>query len=524
MKHRLVFLADLHLSERDDTAAAAVLQWAIEQIETLRPDAVVVGGDMTTYAGVGAATRLVEALEGLEMPVLQTLGNAEHRGPAARPVLAPFTDPARRWLELGEVLVLAPDTSTGALPAAERAWLQETAAGSRSSRVVVCTHYPLDVLEADSQSWLRTWLQENRVELLVAGHRHTQQQQQLGTTTIVVVRGLDPDKAMGDWPGLDLFASEGPGKWDHRPVAWTPPLQLLPAQVPGNVAPVGWSIHADPVEAVHETLEYGLSCLELRPPELNYSRPALAAGLRDWRAGGPSYLSYHLPGLTWDEAAADFADLDAVRAHLDRALEVQADSLTMHVPQAPARLMAVESPVYAAYLEAWEELFAAPVQQGMRLAIENVHNPPATPLVHPERKFATSIEEYTAWIEAVEQRLASGRNEAVGALFDVGHARNNGGELDNSQPLGDWYARVGARILGYHIHQVNRAPQNGRLANHLEIDSFFGGRISYAGFWWAWSTGQIRRAPLFIEIRDHQARRRTARRFLAWFSQGVAQS
>ena len=520
MNQRLVFLADLHLSERGDTAAAAVLEWAVGQAAAHRPDLVAVGGDMTTYAGAVATARLLDALNQLQVPVLLTPGNAERRGPEALPLLAQRLLSARRWAEVGELLVLSPDTSTGALPPAERSWLQETVAGAGARRRVVCTHYPLDALAGESRAWLSDWLEQCRVELLVAGHQHCQRRRRLGPTTEVVVRGLDPDKAMGDWPGLDLLESAGPGQWTHRPVPWSPPLQLLPAQVPGGPSPVGWSIHANPVEAARETLDFGLSCLELRPPELDYSRPELAAALGDLRAKGPFYLSYHLPGLSWDEAAADFANRDAVRAHLDDALEVQADSLTMHVPQAPARLMDAGSPAFAAYLETWDELFAAPVHRGMRLAIENVHNPPATPVAHPERKFATLIDEYLAWLAAVEARLAPGRPRAVGALLDVGHARNNGGELDNRQPLGDWYARVGARILGYHIHQVNRDPETGRLANHRELDGFFGGRISYAGFWWSWSTGQIQRAPLFIEIRDHEARRRTARRLLKWFELG----
>ena len=60
-------------------------------------------------------------------------------------------------------------------------------------------------------------------------------------------------------------------------------------------------------------------------------------------------------------------------------------------------------------------------------------------------------------------------------------------------------------------------PQTGKLSNHLAIDSPFGPRISYAGFLWAWSTRQINRAPLFVEIRDEAGRRNTVRRLLQLF-------
>jgi len=60
-------------------------------------------------------------------------------------------------------------------------------------------------------------------------------------------------------------------------------------------------------------------------------------------------------------------------------------------------------------------------------------------------------------------------------------------------------------------------PETGKLSNHREVASFFSRRISYAGFLWAWSTHQITRAPLFIEVRDDEARRNTALRFKQLF-------
>ena len=107
----------------------------------------------------------------------------------------------------------------------------------------------------------------------------------------------------------------------------------------------------------------------------------------------------------------------------------------------------------------------------------------------------------------------------MGAHFDVGHARNNG-DLGNRQPLGDWYARVGSRITGYHIHQVRRHEETGKLTNHRDIRSLYDQTISYAGFVHAWSTKQINRAPLFIEVRDAGERRTTIALFEDLFIAG----
>jgi len=148
----------------------------------------------------------------------------------------------------------------------------------------------------------------------------------------------------------------------------------------------------------------------------------------------------------------------------------------------------------------------------VRLSIENIHNPASTPVDSSALEFATRIDEYLRWIDAVQSAIADAPANTIGAHFDIGHARNNGGDLDNMQPLGDWYARIGTRITGYHIHQVNQNPQSGKLANHLTIENLFGPRMSYAGFLWAWSKRQINRAPLFVEVRQAAGRRETAAR------------
>ncbi len=513
--HRFVFLADLHLSDHPHTANTHALHWALEETNRLAPDFLAIGGDVTSYGTAAAATLFLEALPQLQIPFFFTPGNAELRRPDALPILRHLATPDRRWTVQNDLLVLLPDTSTGTLPAAERAWMEETVAAQTAERRIILTHYPLDTLDPDSSAWLQQWIAHHRVELLVGGHRHVQRQRHIGACLEVVAPALDPNKAFGDLPGIALFESDGGGQWRQRFIPWSPAIELLPADLPAAVSPVGWSIQGDPVVAAQETLDFGLSCLEVRPKELDFSRPALDAVLKQLRDRDYLYLSYHLPSLKWDPDARRIAAVDAVEAHLDSALEMGADSLTVHVPQVPAAAMQTEdgaqpSDLYREYLDLYTRLFRPAAAGGVRLSIENVHNPLNTPLNAPGLLFATRIEQYLEWIEAVDRAMADLPNAAVGAHFDVGHARNNGGELDNLQPLCEWYARLGRRILGYHIHQVDIDPQTGRLTNHREITGLFTKRISYAGFLWAWSTRQISRAPLFVEVRDATARRNTA--------------
>lgn len=516
--HCFAFLADLHLSDRTDTAAHNMLCWSVDWLNQRRPDFVAVGGDMITYGTATSTAHLLAALGELRSPVLLTPGNAELRRDAATPLLREWTRPERRFVAHGDLLALLPDTSTGSLSQAEREWMQQVVGDHPEvGRLIVLTHYSVDTLDQESRAWLLPWLAREGVELVVAGHRHLSRTRSLDGCEEIVVRGMDPDKAMGDLPGISFLESSRPGQWTESHVPWSPDIELMPADLPAGISPVGWSIHADPVDAARQTLESDLCCLELRPRDLAFSRPALARALEELRDDRSLFLSYHLPSLARDPESGQIEGREAFAAHVEVALGAGVDSLTVHVPVAPARYMeeagdgaCVPTQLYREFAGVTAELLIEAARAGVRIAIENLHNPRGTPVGSPDLCFATVIDQYLRWIDAMGAQLAGAPNAVVGVHLDVGHARNNGGELDNLQPLGDWCARLGRRILGYHIHQVQPDLDAGGLANHKGIDNLFGGRISFAGFLWAWSTRQITRGPLFVEVRDDEARRQTA--------------
>ena len=516
--HRFIQLADLHLSDNSHTATHHALQWAVEFINRQQPDFLAVGGDVTTFGTAASSATVMEALNRVGLPVFFTPGNAELRCPDALLFLRDLVLPDRRYTVRGNLLALFHDTSSASLSIVEREWLDRiVAAHSSIDRRIIITHYPLDVLGAESRAWLVPWLVQQHIDLLVAGHRHTHRKRWVNGCLEIVTRGLDPDKAIGDMPGISVFESSKPGEWCEQFYPWPPPIELLPADLPNGISPVGWSIHGNPVDAARETLEFGLSCLEFRPRVLDFSRKALSDGLQRLHDRGALFLSYHLPSLTWNPDTCRIEGEDALRVYLECALESGVDSLTVHVPQAPACEMeqlkedALQSTkLYQESERGFAQLFREPARTGIRIAIENVHNTPRTPVNAPHRKFTTTIDEYRRWIDTVARSMADIPGATVGTLLDVGHARNSGGDLDNLQPLCDWYARLGHHILGYHIHQVDNDPDTGKLSNHKEITSFFGKRVSYAGFLWAWSTHQITRGPLFVEVRGNDARRNTA--------------
>jgi len=248
--------------------------------------------------------------------------------------LAEVCAPERRVAVVGDLLAVFPDTSTGRLTRDERAWMDRCVTEhSETERRIVVTHFPLNRLEEESREWLWKWMEQQRVELLAAGHTHVNGVRRDDGFTEAITRGLDPDKAIGDLPGINFLTSVEMGMWTEEFRPWEFEVDLLPADLPVDVSPVGWSIHGCPIEAAEETLTSGLSCLELRPRNLEFSKKELVDVLGRLRDRGPLFLSYHLPNLTWNAEAGEVEGEAELSAHLERALEAEVDSFTMHVPR-----------------------------------------------------------------------------------------------------------------------------------------------------------------------------------------------
>lgn len=510
---RLIQITDLHLSERTDTPAYDALEWAIAEANRRAPDLVAITGDMTTYGTAPAARHFLEAATKLTVPWVFTPGNAELRDAGAMPVLAECL--ARRSLAVDGVGVLLPDTSGGRLSEFDRSWLDDEARAG--GPLILLTHYPIDVLDEGSRAWIESWLTDHHIELYLAGHRHFDRSRSVSGSREVITRGLDPDKAFGGPPGINLFERRADGSWSEEAIPWPHETALLPAQT--EHSPVGWSIHGDPAATIRETRDAGLHVVELRPRELDYDVAAIIAEVELLRGERTTYLSWHLPNLRWNPNTGMVVGVEDMVRQIDHARACGVDAFTVHVPRIKAAPMfeadGGPSAAWARFLECYEDLFRDAVAAGVCVSIENIHNNPGTPLDPAQREFATEIGEYLAWIDAVADRLSDGSR--VGAHFDVGHARNNGA-LGNRQPLSDWYARIGSRITGYHIHQVRPHEETGKLTNHRDIKAVYDRTISYAGFLHAWSRHTINRAPLFVEVRDAQERRQTTRLLESWFS------
>jgi len=463
---------------------------------------------MTTYGTAESAAHFLKQAGRLDFPWVFTPGNAELRSDGAMPLLAESV--TQKQLVVSDLCFLVPDTSTGRLSLADRNLL-DTHSDSVLPNIIL-THYPMDMLESESRVWLEAWMADHPVELYLAGHRHFSRSRRVGACLEVITRGLDPDKAFGGPPGIKLFERSPVGVWSEEAIPWPHGSETLPAET--DHSPVGWSIQGDPIETVRETFDSEVQVMELRPRKPGYDIQVLREEVERLRNDRPIYLSWHLPSLSWDPGTRSVMGQEDIATQVDHAIACGVNALTVHVPQVGAHLMEPGNTAWLAFLNAYRSQFKSAVQSGVRLSIENIHNAPGTPVDREHRKFATSIDEYEAWIDSVTAEIGEiphlgTERPTIGAHFDVGHARNNG-DLGNVQPLGDWYARIGRRITGYHIHQVRPHEETGKLMNHRDISSIYDRTISYAGFLHAWSTRLINRAPMFVEVRDAEERRRTA--------------
>ena len=480
---KFAVFADLHLPDREDTVKEQILDWALECARREHADFLVGAGDLTGFGTLPAAERLRAKLDRSGIPFLLTPGNAECRDPESAAAVAELL----RTPECAAGFLML-DSACGRLTLRARELLRDVPPGS-----VAVTHTPPDA-----------WPEEDRrlfdgarrdLSLLIAGHVHFDRSQ----GKIELVRGLDPDKAIGGAPAVTFFESAAGGGWKRSecvspaadPHRWP---EALREEFLGRLGISGMNA---PLESLAFAAEERVPCFELRFESLSSCGDgALRGALDRWRGEGGNELSLHLPEAGFRDGAVFGGD--RLRAALDAALSLGCCRGTMHVPRftlGESRDPGIFSAVAAAVAAALDPALAA----GMRIGVENLHmniNPGEKP--DDSRGFGYTSAECAAWIAALRDRVgAPGR---IGFHFDIGHARNNA-PYSSTEPVASWLAALGNEIDGCHLHQVTVAP-DGSFHNHTPLTGLYDRLISLASFLMEWRRiPALRRAPLFLEIR-----------------------
>lgn len=475
---KFAVFADLHLTDRTDTVKEDVLDWMLNTVRNEHVDAIVSAGDLTAVGTIAAAQRIMEKIKSTGIPFIGTSGNAEYR-------TADQADEVNRimatelTMTIGGVTLLMADSANGTLTEAAQQLIRD----SEADGALVCvTHTPPRDWWDDAKIFWST--EGKRFNLVIAGHTHRDESED----KIEIVRGQDPDKAIGGPPAVAVFEMNTDGSYSRRDISFeaADPANWSAEERNEFLAHLGLSGMWTPLEDLAFAIEHRVPCFELRAGCLNDDvKEAVSA----WRASGGKYLSFHLPSIGWREGK--ITGEDALRDTIRQCLELGVDRLTLHVPE--IWLTDLET-AYTPVLERTADCIRIAVDNGIKVGIENMHTQ-----VNVPHSFGFTPQECMQWIN--DLRKLVNKPENVGFHFDIGHARNNAPH-SSTEVISNWLAAMGPEINGCHLHQVT--IRNGKFENHKALTGLYDSLISLASFLTAWKKGQIAHAPLFLEVRENR--------------------
>ena len=482
---RIAIFADIHLPDRPDTVKDAVYEWALLEAAGRQVDYLVGAGDLTSIGTAAAARRLRQKAG--DLPLLLTPGNAELRS-------APETAACLDILQTSQVQdsVVLLDSSAVSLSPASRALFAGLPPHRRRLAVTHCPHH---YLPAEDQQLLAERLADQAIGTLVSGHIHRDE----NNGPYQVVRGLDPDKAIGGPPAF-VIMDNASGAWRREDVAcgFADPSTWPAEERAEWLSLLGISGMKDTLTALAAAAEHGVPGFEIRASEaLPLPAAGLAAAVDAWRRRGGRHLSVHLPAIGLDDSGATGVPA-AMPAAVVLACRHRANAVTIHPPGAPLATLRSDDRLYAALLDAYEQALRPLAEAGIAIGVENMHLRRGEP-ADERRFFGYTPMECREWITALRKRLG---NQAVGFHLDIGHARNNH-HLASRYNISEWYAELGPWLTGCHLHQF--AQVDGKNQNHCPLKELFGRSISLSSFFIAWQRRQLAHVPMYLEIRTAPA-------------------
>ena len=495
---KIAVLADLHLPDHSGTVKEDAFEWALATAVQQQADVIVAAGDLVSVGTLDAAKRVRQKLYATNLPCLIVAGNAEIRTPEfSAAVLRELRTPVT--FEQNGYCVAVLDNSREILTAEDRDMIKSLVKRAHK-QIFVAAHFPLDSFPSEDKKFLTGLIESGAIGIFVVGHMHYDSTEYLGKGEYHIVRGIDPDKAIGGPPALTFF------EYDSKCKKW----RRSECTYPGGCA-LSWTA----AERTEFRRLLGISCMEDSPGGINkaicheiknielrfeytekLALEELHTLLEQWRNEGGQHLSIHLPDISWDQKKSKVKGVEQVKSACELALALGVNRLTMHVPRCPLGLISKHTDVRKHLLNAYVDVLKAVLAQGLTVGIENLHmNPGEKP--DDERGFGYTPPECLDWINALREMSGSSK---IGVHFDIGHARNNA-PYSSLYNVSQWFAELGALITGYHLHQVELDAE-GRFINHRPVTGMFGPLISFSSLFAAWSKRQINHAPMYLEIRN----------------------
>lgn len=474
-KTRIGIICDMHLPDDKASPQYAFLKYAAEQMKKDKVDIVICLGDISSFGEVGAVELYLDVLRDFEH--YEVAGNSDVRNAATREVILERIPSADFYV--GSRHVIGINTQDEIISVEDRVRLSEVKAGD-----IIFMHHYIQSMQEESGQWL-TELAENVPLIILHGHGHRIFDHYIHDSHVIGMRGLDPDKARGNFPSIHyLDVSE-------ENVCIEEHLLKLPKSYMNDTSKFFGLSCVNNAKDVAFAIEHAIKYVELRCNGIGWKPDMeLLPVLEKWRQETEGYLSIHMPNLYYKDG--NIYGVEQWLEALKYANVVNADSLTIHPPRVRVGDMKPEGEVWNAFLELYLKV-ARGISQNTRIGIENLHKG-STEQLDDTRGFGYRPEEVSAWIDAINTALGMNR---VGHVLDVGHARNNG-LFASMYPSSKWYRIMGNKTIAYHIHQVLPTPQG--VVNHNAIENWFGPDINYTSFFYAWHENMLNHVPVFLEV------------------------
>lgn len=473
---RLGVICDMHLQSYKETPQLAYLKLAVDKMKADDVDAVICLGDITGYGDLEALDLYMDALK--DITHYEVLGNTDVRNNETRPEFEKRIGDVD--FLVGNRIVWGINTPDGKITEHDRERLQSVKAGD-----IVFMHYYMKPLDEDSAAYLTKLATDTPITIL-HGHGHRIFDYDIEQSHVYGMRGLDPDKAIGDFPSIVyLDITDDCIKLEEK-------ILPLPVEYLQNMAQYFGISCVDNHRDVLFALENNVKYIELRCNGKDWFPDETLFPLIDaWREKTNGYLSIHMPNLKY--ADGKYTGFEQWDAALEYGVKLKADSYTMHPPRVRVCDMPVGGDVWKAFLPPYMKVVERALPTA-RMGVENIHKSATEP--HDDtRGFGYIPSEVCAWIDAVNE--ASG-TKRVGTVLDVGHARNNG-NFAKMYPSSKWYCLMGDKTIAYHIHQV--VPIPGAYKNHNALENWFGPMINYTAFMYAFNNGILNNVPIFLEVK-----------------------
>lgn len=354
---------------------------------------------------------------------------------------------------------------------------------------ILVTHTPLICLPQKDQDAFEAAL--SGCDLLITGHLH----KDVVDGKKHIVRGLDPDKAIGGVPAAVVFEQIN-GCWTRREIPYdaADPFHWTDEERQDFLDHLGLSGMYETLDVLAFAAEQKVKCFEIRFQAFGqYSFEDLETAVKKWRTSGGTFLSLHMPDIGWRDGAV--SGEENARKAAEQGIAIGCDRVTLHVPGFSIGTSKDEN-IYQAVLQATARVAECLVSAGVTVGIENMH---MTPREKPDdnRGYGYTTAECLRWIG--DLRTLVSVPELIGYHFDIGHARNNA-PYSSLEPVSSWLAAMGPLFNGMHLHQIRQNP-DGSLENHTPLIHLYKPLISLASLFMAWRNGSIRHAPMFLEIR-----------------------